>query len=133
MVIICAFIELWRHERHQCDTHSLFAPRAADGNDLFTVERKLLLEALKAKKEKLVSTSVQLKMQSRCLGQLLLVSETIISTPSHTVCICLLVVSDAPSDGEPQWAEHTQKTQQNSTNMSVYSCDCTMIQLQQQV
>lgn len=39
---------------HQFDTHSLFAPRAADGNNLFTVERKLLLEALKAQKEKLL-------------------------------------------------------------------------------
>lgn len=50
---------------------------------------------------------------------LLLVSKTIISTPSHTVCICLLVVSDAPSDGEPQWAEHTQKTQQKFTTLRI--------------
>lgn len=29
--------------------------------------------------------------------------------PSHIVCICLLDVSDAPSDDAPQWAEQTQK------------------------
>lgn len=33
------------------------------------------------------------------------------NSPSHIVYICLLAVSDAPSDDAPQWAEHTQITQ----------------------
>lgn len=50
-------------------THSLFAPGATDGNDLFTVESKLLLETLD-KKQGMVNSlhynKIQLNVKLKC-------------------------------------------------------------------
>lgn len=82
-----------------CETHRLFAPRAADGDNLFAVERELLLKSLLVARG-----SVSFQSRRRHLsGQRFRVTDG--RSPSHTVDTSPSDASGGPSGVARRWTE----------------------------